>query len=122
MNFEKSTSFSNEFKQFSKKWRSLPYDLTHAQGLIYRLYVPKPGVDFEVYRNNFFNGKQATILQQSETVEIVKMRIDSDNPTVKKLLRLIFAYEMNTQTVTFVELYAKNDKEREDPKRFQPYL
>jgi hypothetical protein len=37
-------------------------------------------------------------------------------------LRLVFVAIVNADTVTFIEIYSKNDKSREDAQRVKKYL
>ena len=74
------------------------------------------------YRSLFFDGKRATILHQSQTHEVIKMRLDTETRSMSGKLRLVFIAVISDGAVTFIELYAKNVKNREDQQRIQKYL
>ena len=93
MNFEQTDEFKKELKAFSKKWRSLSF---------------------------FANKKAAVIKITLQDAEAVKIRLDCRSLGNKSILRVI--YIRNRHTITFVELYSKNEKAREDSKRLQSYL
>jgi hypothetical protein len=122
MNYDECSEFSKELKQFTKKWPSLPKDLEKAKDAIETLYVPNDEFDIDELRQLFFGGKRAAILHTSEDCEIVKMRLDCASLGKKELLRLIFVFSRATRAVTFIELYAKNEKSREDEKRIRKYI
>ena len=121
MNYKEDPEFSKELKRLSKKWRTLPEDIDFAKKIIGKLYVPQQGVDLVTARSLMFNSRRATILFDSEFCEIVKMRLDCASPGGKNKLRLVFAFDRTVNSITLVELFAKNDKDREDEKRLKKY-
>jgi len=75
------------------------------------------------YRNAFFNNKRASILRLLEDgTEVVKMRLDVAVLGKNDKVRLVFIAIRRENSILFVELYAKNEKPREDIKRIQKYL
>jgi hypothetical protein len=122
MNFSQAPEFVRDLKRLAKKWRSLPDDLRRAQLLVERLYVDAPGIDRNELRKAFFDNRQATVLTRSESSEVVKMRIDCASTGTKNMLRLVFVYASPGNEVTFVELFSKNDKSREDIRRYRPFV
>jgi hypothetical protein len=122
MNFNHTPEFTRDLKKLAKKWRSLPDDLQRAQLIIRRLYVDAPDVNRNELRKAFFNNKQATILTSDESFEVVKMRLDCASAGSRNMLRLVFVYVCVGDEVTFVELFSKNDKNREDAHRYRPYI
>jgi hypothetical protein len=108
----------------SKKWRSLPNDLADAELQITSLYTPINGDDKLLeYRAAFFNGRRATILKSlDDGTEVVKMRLDCESLQGNDKLRLVFVAVRRKNSVLFIELYAKNEKTREDQKRIAHYL
>jgi hypothetical protein len=122
MNFNHAPEFARDLKRLARKWRSLPDDLQRAQLIIRRLYVDTPDVNRNELRKAFFNNKQATILTRGESFEVVKMRLDCSSAGSKNMLRLVFVYVCVGDEVTFVELFSKNDKSREDIRRYRPYF
>lgn len=122
LNFEQSPEFAKDIKVLTKRWRSIPNDLQNAKRAITPLYVPIPDVDIKELRDSFFATKRAAIVVSGEDFEVVKMRFDCTALGNDKKTRLVFVAFVKSNTVTFVEMYAKNDKEREDPKRYKKYL
>ncbi|MDR3125804.1 MAG: hypothetical protein LBU20_01920 [Candidatus Nomurabacteria bacterium] len=122
MNFSESPEFAKEFKGFAKKWRSLKADLDDVKLTIEKLYTPQEGVKLDEFRELFFSGKRAAIIYKSNTCEVVKMRLHCASLSKKELMRLIFVFTQTARDVTFIELYAKNEKSREDKKRIKKYI
>jgi hypothetical protein len=122
VNFEQAPEFRKELKRLAKKWRSLPLDVTDAQLGLIPLYVPQDGVDIKLLREAFFATKRATILQEDKRYEVVKMRLDCASLNGSDKIRIVFVAIRNGDTIKFIELYSKNEKSREDPKRIQEYI
>lgn len=123
MNFSESSEFKKDKKALSKtRVRTLDSDIERAKKAITALYVPVAGVDITEYRKAFFDNKRATIRHTTETHEVIKMRLDTDTNTMRNKLRLVFVAVISGNDVTFLELYSKNDKSREDQQRVQRYL
>lgn len=124
MNFSQTPEFQKDVKRLSKKVRTLASDLKAAEQYIAPLYQKlAPGVDVAEYRRNFFAGKRAAILPGStDEIEIIKMRLDTTTPQFRQKLRLICVAIVENNEVTFVELYSKNEKPREDSLRLRRYI
>lgn len=123
MNFEQSLEFQKDLKRLSKKWRSLPNDIESAKQYISPLYMQMaPDVIVEEYRRNFFAGKNAAILHTDDGLEVIKMRLDVADLGRNDKIRIIFVAVKTKLTITFIELYAKNEKAREDARRFKKYI
>lgn len=123
MNFEFTPEFEKDVKRLGKKWRSIPKDVEAAKKYILPLYEPRADdVEIAIYRQGFFNGKTATILHTSGEYEVVKMRLDVADLGRNDKVRIIFIAIKTTTAIRFVELYAKNDKTREDESRIRKYL
>lgn len=122
MNFEQTPEFQKDLKRLSKKWRSLPQDIQAAQRDIVPLYVEQDGINIVRLREAFFGGYKAVILTVTDTVEVVKMRLDVADLGRNDKVRIIFVAIKTDGKILFVELYAKNEKTREDPKRYTPYI
>ncbi len=121
MNFEQTDEFKKELKKLQKKWHSLPQDIVAAELQISALYADD--VDAAEYRAAFFNGKRATILQVLENgTEVVKMRLDVESLGTSSKVRVVFIAIVTTNSILFVELYAKNYKENLDKSRIKKYL
>lgn len=123
MNFEFSAEFQKDLKRFKKKWRSLANDIEYVKPRIESLYIEREDIDLIQYRADFFAGKTAAILHTLQhDVEIVKMRLDVESLGTSNKVRVVFVAVRSANTVTFIELYAKNEKDREDPERIKKYL
>ena len=123
MNFNETPQFAKDVKRLSKKWRSISSDLEAAKQYILPLYEQlADDVDMTEYRREFFSGKTAAILHTNDEIEVVKMRLDVASTGRSDKVRIIFVAVKQGNIVTFIELYAKNDKEREDQRRIKKYL
>lgn len=123
MNFSEAPEFTKEVKHFAKKWRSVPNDIKVARQYIVPLYEQiDNGVDTDQYRQRFFNGKTATILYANADTEVIKMRLDVESLGRNDKVRIVFIAIKNANDIKFIELYAKNEKPREDAKRIRRYL
>lgn len=112
MNFSEFPEFAKELKSYSKKYRSLAHDFEN-----FKILISAAG---ELEATGFFQGSQATRLIISSSYEVVKARLDCAALSSKQLLRVI--YIQTATEVQFVELYAKNEKTREDTQRIKKYL
>lgn len=123
MNFNETPEFTKDVKRLAKRWRSIPTDIKAAKQYILPLYEQlADDVDMAEYRREFFAGKTATILHTNSDVEIAKMRLDIADLGRSHTVRIVFVAVKQRRMITFVELYAKNDKEREDQTRIKKYL
>lgn len=123
MNFEQTPEFAKNLKRLSKKWRSLPDDVEYSKNKIESLYVERDDVDINQYRADFFATKKATILLKStDEVEVIKMRLDVACLGRNDKVRIIFIAIKNNNEIRFIELFAKNEKPREDQSRIKRYL
>lgn len=122
MNFEQTPDFQKDLKRLAKKWRSLPQDVKAAQRDLVPLYIAQEGIDIKRLRETFFNGKRATILRAVNGCEVVKMRLDVADMNTNNKVRLVFVAVAADNKIIFVELYAKNDKDREDGERISRTL
>lgn len=125
MNFDESPEFTKDVKAFKKRVPTLQADLARMKKRITRLYVigdDMKEADFAEFRTQFFSGKVATILPGStDDLEIIKIRLESDTEQYRGKLRLVFTAVKKDNNVLFVELYSKNDKDREDTRRLRKY-
>ncbi len=107
MNFNEIIDFSKDFKRLSKKYRSLPNDLFEFKNVISKFPLG--------------TGKHFAVLTGKETVKIIKARLFC-RYLKGSSLRIIYAYVASRQRIEFIELYPKNEKQREDKKRIKNYL
>ena len=123
MNFEQTPEFQKDLKRLSKKWRSIIRDVEFVKPRIESLYVAREDIDINQYRADMFATKKAAILSSGAGgVEVVKMRLDVADLGRSDKARIVFIAIRSDNEILFVELYAKNEKEREDPKRYKKYL
>lgn len=126
MNFDESPEFKKDIKALKKRVPTLKSDLDRVRTRIESLYVlgdDMTEADLVEFRAQFFSGKVATVLFESEDgVEVVKIRLDSDTDQYRNKLRLVFTAVKRKDSVLFVELFSKNDKDREDSRRYKRYL
>lgn len=117
MNFEQIPEFEKDLKRLKKKWRSLPSDIADAKLTIGNVY----GSD-DLFAQKFFNGKRATKLIVTEKHEVVKMRLDVESIGRNDKVRVVFIMVKKDNKIRFIELYAKNEKDREDQERIKKYM
>ena len=123
MNFSETPEFKKDAKRLSKRWRSIPADLDAVKPYILPLYTQQTDeTAANEYRQAFFSGTVATILYTQGDVEVVKMRLDVADLGRNDKVRIIFVAIKTNNEILFVELYAKNEKDREDPARYKPYI
>ncbi len=122
MNFDYSPEFQKDLKRLTKKWRSLPRDIESVERDILPLYVEQKGVDIIRLREAFFGGYKAVVLTTTADAEVIKMRLDCESLGTNSKTRLIFVAVKTEGAIRFVELYAKNEKTREDPARYRKYM
>lgn len=112
MRFSETSEFSKELKRYSEKYRSLTNDVERFRTLI--------GSSEALEAIHFFEGNQATKLQVTDDYQVIKARLDCADLGNKQVLRVVY---INTkQSVIFVELYSKKEKNREDTQRIKQYL
>jgi len=120
MHFDQTPEFQKDLKRLSKKWRSLPLDIEDAQLIISDVYTE--GDHHELVQQKFFDGKRAAKITVKNDIEVVKMRLDVATLGTNNKVRVIFVAAITKRQVTFIELFAKNDKDREDISRIRRYL
>lgn len=120
MNYSRVPEFEKDVKALKKRVRSLEGDLERTKHLIEALYG-HPDTEQAEFKKLFLASKKATILTKTGAVEVVKMRLDTDTDSYRGKLRLVFAVSVNKAEVSFIELYSKNDKPREDQRRLRRY-
>jgi len=121
MIYKEGSAFVRDLKRLARKWRTLPEDIEAAKQVITGLYQAQEGVDLTVFRQNFFDGKVATVLSRTDEHEVVKMRLDCSSPGAHGEARLVFVF-VYSEEVTFIELFSKSEKEREDEERIKRFV
>ena len=125
MNFDEAPELKKDVKALKKRVPTLSDDLARARIRVESLYIAGDDMsdaDLAEFRTQFFSGKIATILPGSTNdIEIIKIRLDSDTHQYRNKLRLVFTAVRTDKRVLFVEIYSKNDKDREDTARIKRY-
>ncbi len=106
-NYNELPEFSKEFKQFSKKYKSLPGDLEEFKRVI---DVAPLG-----------NSKHFNIITRNEQYAIIKARLFC-RYLKGSSLRIIYAFHYQGCKVEFIEIYFKGNKANEDQERIKKYL
>jgi hypothetical protein len=123
MNFDQTSDFDKDLKHLAKKWRSLPDDIEYIKPNILSLYVERDDIDIQKYRDDLFATKKAAIITVTPSgVEIIKIRLDVAAIGNNSKVRIVFVAARQANTITFIEIYAKNEKDREDQARIRRYL
>ena len=123
MNFDETPEFKKDVKRLEKRWRSIPDDIEAVKPYLLPLYEYRADdVEVSIYREGSFRGKRATILKNTPAGEAIKMRLDVAGLGRNDTVRIVFVAIKTESTIQFIELYAKNDKKREDTARIRKYL
>lgn len=126
MNFDDTSEFKKDVKALGKRVRTIDADIKRAKPKLESLYSKPEGLNDEQwaeYKNNFFDNKRATKLKgYAEGNDVIKLRLDTDTPQYSGKLRLVCVAVTDGHDMKFVELYSKNDKNREDASRIKKYL
>lgn len=107
MNFKETPEFQRNFKRLKKKFLSLDGDLAGFKKVVSAFPLGR--------------GKHFVVLTEKAGVKIVKARLfcrylKGDS------LRITYAYCQAEQWIEFIELYAKNEQERENRYLINKYL
>jgi hypothetical protein len=108
MIFNELTEFKKDLRVLLKKYKSLPDDLEVVKKVLSIMPDERPPFSFRIDQL----GLQTCI------IKVKKIACKSlKGKGVNSGLRLVYAYFPNRAEITFIELYHKNEKEREDRKR-----
>lgn len=107
MKFNQTDEFSKELKKFAKKYRSILEDL---EGFKKILNVAPEG-----------NSKHFNVITQTQEQKIIKARFFCKY-LKGSTLRIVYAYNLQMEEITFIEIYFKGEKEIEDRSRVEWYL
>ena len=105
--FNQTDEFEKELKKFAKKYRSILEDLEEFKKA---LHVVPEG-----------NGKHFNVITQTPEQKIIKARFFCKY-LKGSTLRIVYAYNLQTEEITFIEVYFKGEKENEDRRRIERYL
>ncbi len=122
MNFEQTPEFKKDLKALAKRVPTIASDVKRVRSKVEALYIESPEYNLVEYRKQFFSSKKAAILPGStDLIEIIKMRLDTDTPQYRQKLRIVFVAIRQNDRILLVELYSKNNKNREDISRIRKY-
>jgi hypothetical protein len=107
MHFNELPQFLKEFKQLSKKYLSLVSDLDEFKKIVAAIPLG--------------TSKHFYVITRSKGVMIVKARLFC-RYLKGSSLRVIYSYTQQTNTIEFIELYFKGNKENEDRGRIKQYV
>ncbi len=110
MTFDELTEFKRDLKNLLKRFGTLNDDLDVVKRVLEVSPDERPPFSFRI--DNL--GLESCI------IKVKKIACKSlKGRGVNSGLRLIYAYFLNEQKITFIELYHKCDKENEDKKRIK---
>jgi len=107
MNFNELPEFQKEYKRLKKKYKSLTNDLQEFQNVVSSVPLG--------------NSKHFNIITQTEVLYIIKARLFC-RYLKGSSLRVIYSYFEQDQSIEFIEIYYKGDKENENRERIKVYL
>lgn len=107
MHFNEIPEFSKELKQLSKKYLSLAEDLDEFKKIVTAIPLG--------------TSKHFNVITRCSGAVIVKARFFCRYLRGSSL-RVIYSYIQETNTIEFIELYFKGNKENEDRERIKSYL
>ena len=108
MTFEEISEFRKDIKNLLKKYRTLNEDLEIVKRVLEVIPDERPPFS---YRIDHLGLATCIIKVKKIACKALKGR------GVNSGLRLVYAFFPDTDKITFIELYHKNDKETEDRKR-----
>ena len=107
--FYQLPEFEKELKKLSRKYPTLNNDIEDVK-LVILASPNRTGI-----------GKNFTIINSTDDVKIVKVRIHCESLRSRSI-RLIYAYHKNKIELVYIEVYFKGEKENEDRERIEQYL
>jgi len=115
--YDETPSFIKDFKKLNKKFKTLTEDMNVAKKSAIELF----------HLNNIDNHSIVSVPRYNhEFFQIYKLRKFAckalKGKGARSGIRVIYAYNINTNTVTFIEMYFKANQENEDKKRIKNFL
>lgn len=114
MNFSEAPEFSKELKKIRKLYRSINDDLIEFKKVVAVLHKREMA--------HLFSSSAYAKLSISDTHTVIKARFDCASLGNKQLLRIVVIVSNNGTSATFIEIYAKNTKSREDSNRIRKHF
>ena len=112
MSYSFTKQAEREFGKLLKKFRTLKSDLNR---------FCRTTVEHEQIDDFPTNNKNYALLKQAESVSVFKARMACASLRGNKF-RIVYARHEASIEIIVIELYTKNQKEREDQKRIKDYL
>ncbi len=107
MNFSEISEFRKDCKRLSKKYKSLPNDILEFKKVVSKIPLGA--------------SRHFIIITDAQDIKIIKARLFC-RYLKGSSLRIIYAYYEKKETIEFIELYSKSDKENEDRSRIKDYF
>lgn len=111
MEFQELPIFGKECKRLGKKYRSLAKDIAKL----------KPVLGNCPRGNGSKHWNRLCVLDDGKVV-VFKVRLACAALRGESLLRIVYAHHAEKETIEFLEIYFKGNKENEDSTRIQEYL
>ena len=117
--YSSTTAFNREFKKMTKKYPSLPDDLSTLKKAVIELYHLMGVNSLSTFPIEGLCSKEKHYL----SMKVKKFACRSlKGKGANTGLRLIYVFEPATQSVTFLEIYCKADKANEDKERIKKFI
>ena len=111
--FEEIAPFKKDFKSLLKKYKTLVDDLDIVKKVLGILPEDRPPFSYRIDNLGL----------ESCVVKVKKIACKSlKGKGVNSGLRLVYAYFKEEESIVFIEIYNKNDKENEDRVRILEYF
>lgn len=109
--------FQKDLKKMLKKFKSLEFDINNVKESAIELFHIRKIDNNSIFQIQGFNVEKVKIYK------IKKFACKSlKGCGVKSGIRIIYAYNFDNNTVTFIQLYFKGQEENEDRQRISDYL
>ena len=125
INYKVTQEFEKDFKRLLKKFRSLEEDFEFAKiatiepyhiGVLHNRVLEKKDTNSIFPIPNFCTEKLKICKLKKFACKAIKGR------GVKSGIRITYAFYVKTNSVDFIEIYFKGEKEMEDKERIKKYL
>lgn len=132
MIYNQTAEYTSDVQRLSQRVPTLVDDIERVRPKLAILCTGQGAPGAASFCRQFFNGKKAIILQQTEHHTVVKLRLDTDTDAYRQALRLICAVEWRAvdgkpgvhqaRCIQLIELYSVYDKRSEDERRIRRAL
>ncbi len=132
MIYSQIDEYTSDVQQLSQRIPTLVDDIERVRPKLAILCTGQGVPGAASFCRQFFNGKKASILQQTNHHTVVKLRLDTDTDEYRQVLRLICIVEWQeverkpgvrqARRIQLIELYSVFDKRNEDERRIRRAL